>query len=93
MIKTFACKETEDLWLGNEVTHIAPEIQERSLKKLRLLDAAIHLDDLSAIPGNHFEHLHGDRLGQMSIRVNERWRICFTWDHGDVYDVEIVDYH
>jgi len=54
---------------------------------------APHLDDLRVPPGNRLEALKGDRKGQYSIRVNERYRICFTWKEGDVRDVEIVDYH
>ena len=64
-----------------------------ALRKLRMLDAAVGLEDLRVPPGNRLERLHGDRAGQHSIRVNDRWRICFHWRNGDAYDVEIVDYH
>jgi proteic killer suppression protein len=57
------------------------------------LEAATALRDLSALPGNRFEALAGDRKGQYSIRINDQWRICFEWIDGDVYNVEIVDYH
>ena len=57
------------------------------------MNAATSLSDLAAVPGNHFESLIGDRLGQSSIRINDRWRICFEWKDGDAYSVEIVDYH
>lgn len=58
-----------------------------------MLHAAISLDDLAAIPGNRLEKLRGDREGQYSIRVNERWRICFLWQGGDAHQVEVCDYH
>lgn len=64
-----------------------------ALRKLRQLDAAAALADLAVPPGNHLEMLKGDRRGQHSIRINDRWRICFLWRHGDAYDVQIVDYH
>ena len=58
-----------------------------------MLDAAVGLDDLRVPPGNRLERLKGDRGGQHSIRINGQWRICFRWQQGDAYDVEIVDYH
>ena len=58
-----------------------------------MLDAASDLRTLSAIPGNRLERLRGDRKGQYSIRINDKWRVCFTWLAGDAYDVEITDYH
>jgi len=60
---------------------------------LARLHAATDLGDLAAIPGNRLERLKGDRAGQHSIRVNDQWRICFTWREGNAYDVEIADYH
>jgi proteic killer suppression protein len=58
-----------------------------------MLDAAVKLDDLRVPPGNRLGRLHGDRSGQHSIRINDQWRICFRWQRGDAWDVEIVDYH
>jgi toxin HigB-1 len=58
-----------------------------------MLDAATSLDDLRVPPGNRLERLKGERASQYSIRINDQWRICFTWRAGDAYDVEIVDYH
>lgn len=69
------------------------EIQERALRKLRQLDAAVDVDDLRCPPGNHLERLRGNREGQMSIRINQQWRICFAFIKGNAYEVEIVDYH
>jgi toxin HigB-1 len=58
-----------------------------------MLDAAWQLLDLGAVPGNRLEQLHGDRKGRYSIRINDQWRICFVWQRGDAFEVEIVDYH
>ena len=58
-----------------------------------MLDAAALLTDLSIPPGNRLEALRGDREGQHSIRINDQYRICFTWRDGDAYDAEITDYH
>jgi len=68
-------------------------MQRIGLRKLRLLNRAQTVDDLRIPPENRLEALKGDRLGQYSIRINDRWRICFVWELGDVYEVEIVDYH
>ena len=69
------------------------ELQRRAQKKLMLISNSKDLNDLRVPPGNHLEALSGDRAGQHSIRINDQWRICFTWDHGDAYQVEIVDCH
>jgi proteic killer suppression protein len=71
----------------------AGDIEDRALRKMRQLDAAAILEDLRSPPGNRLEVLKGSRLGQMSIRINDQWRICFRWVDHDAWDVEIVDYH
>ena len=71
---------------------MAPDVQRRALIRLDMIDAAESLDDLRVPPGNRLEKLSGDRKGQLSIRINDQWRICFRWVDGDAYDVEIVDY-
>ena len=68
-------------------------IERPARRKLMYLHRARTLQDLRQPPGNQLEALKGDRDGQYSIRVNDQWRICFTWSEGDVHDVEIVDYH
>ncbi len=93
MIVNFSCRETERIWHGRRARRFPADIQERALRKLRLIDAALLLEDLKNPPGNRLEFLKGDRTDQMSIRINQRWRICFRWDNGKVYDVHIVDYH
>ncbi len=62
-------------------------------RKLALLDAATSLDFLRSPPGNRLELLQGNRAGQHSIRINGQWRLCFSWQDGDAFDVAIVDYH
>lgn len=64
-----------------------------ALRKLTLLNGAATLAFLRVPPANRLEKLSGDREGEWSIRINDQWRICFTWQDGDAYDVEIVDYH
>ena len=93
MIKDFRDKDAERLFNREPSRKLPTEIQRTALRKLRMLNRAKTLDELRAPPGNRLEALKGDRHGQYSIRINERWRICFVWDQGDVYEVEIVDYH
>jgi len=93
MIKTFADKEAEKLYQRQRSRSLPLDIQRKARMKLEILDAAEKLDDLKVPPGNHLERLSGNREGQHSIRINQQWRICFQWQNGDCYDVEIVDYH
>ena len=93
MIRSFKCKETERIWQGQSTRRFPVDIQNRALRKLRQLDAAATVEDLRNPPGNRLEILKGDRAGQMSIRINDQWRICFRWSKRDAEDVEIVDYH
>jgi len=93
MIESYSCREAEKIWDGRRAKKFPADIQERALRKLRLIDAALVLDDLKNPPGNRLEALKGDRSGQQSIRINQRWRICFRWESGKALDVHIVDYH
>ncbi len=93
MIRSFADKTTAAIFAGMEVRRLSRDIQQRAAEKLAYLDAAHHIEDLRVPPGNRLEKLSGDRTGQWSIRINSQWRICFAFDGGDAYDVEIVDYH
>lgn len=92
MIKSFSCKETQALFEGRNPRRFRA-IQAVIERKLTQLEAAATLDFLRSPPGNRLEALHGDRKGQWSIRVNDQWRICFKFKNGDVFDVEVVDYH
>ncbi|MGI9169597.1 MAG: type II toxin-antitoxin system RelE/ParE family toxin [Caulobacteraceae bacterium] len=93
MIRTFRDRETERVWRGERSRRLPGAIQDIALRKLRLINAAMLLDDLRVPPGNRFEALAGDRRGQHSIRINQQWRICFRWADGEAEDVEIHDYH
>ncbi len=92
MILGFRCADTEALAGGHRVRRFAG-IERVALRKRRQLQIAARLDDLHVPPGNRLEALSGDRRGWHSIRINDRWRICFRWRQGGAEDVEIVDYH
>ncbi len=93
MIQSFSCIETERLWSGRLSRKLPADIQQRALAKLNMIDAADTLDDLKLPPSNRLHELKDDRAGQHSISINMKWRICFRWNNGNAYDVEIVDYH
>lgn len=92
MIRSFRCADTEALAAGRSVRRFAG-IESVARRKLRQLEVAGRLADLRVPPGNRLEALKGDRLGQHSIRVNDRFRVCFRWTVAGAEDVEIVDYH
>lgn len=92
MIRSFRCKHTESLFRDQLVRRFKA-IERQARRKLEILNAAASLEDLQMIPGNRLDALRGDREGQHSIRINDRWRLCFQWREGDSYGVEIVDYH
>ena len=92
MIKSFRGKKTEALYNGGRVKDFQA-ITPQAERRLQILDNATSLQDLRNLPSNRFEALRGDRVGQYSIRINDQWRICFDWEDGDAYNVEIVDYH
>jgi toxin HigB-1 len=91
MVRSFRCGETKAIHDGFGSRKFRG-IEEQARKRLRWLDAATSLADLGAIRGNQLEALKGDRYGQHSVRINDRWRVCFSWHEGNAYDVEIVDY-
>jgi len=93
MIKSFADKETQSIWEGRRSRKLPPDIQQRALQRLAMLDAAIDIEDLRMPPSNRLHALDRDRAGQHSISINDQWRICFVWRDGGADDVEIVDYH
>jgi proteic killer suppression protein len=92
VIKSFRCDETERLF-RRQPSRKFRAIERPALRKLDMLDAANELRILGVLPGNRLERLRGDREGQYSIRINDQWRIRFTWRGGDAYHVEITDYH
>ena len=93
MIESFASDETQKIFLGQISRKFPKDIQRTARRKLIYLDDAEDLQDLLAPPGNRLEKLKGDRTGQHSIRINDQWRICFTWSDNKAKNVEIVDYH
>jgi toxin HigB-1 len=93
MIANFRDKETETLWQSGRSRRFPVDLQLRAFKKLAILNAAVTLDNLKVPPGNQLEALRGTRTGQYSIRINDQYRMCFTWRDGNAFEVEIVDYH
>ncbi len=91
MIRSFANRDTRQLFEGNPVSKFQ-SVERSAFKKLRALHAATSLSDLK-LPSLHLEKLAGDRKGQHSVRINDRYRICFEWRGDGAYEVEIVDYH
>jgi proteic killer suppression protein len=92
MIRSFGDRATQRLWIGAFVKRFGG-IEKQALRKLDMLHIARNLNDLLAPPANRLEALAGDRRGQHSIRINDQWRICFTWTEEGPANVEIVDYH
>lgn len=92
MILSFKCKYTEKLH-KREVVKQFFSISDQARKKLYMLNTTVCLEDLTVPPSNRLELLKGDRKHQHSIRINNQWRVCFTWRDGNAYDVEIIDYH
>ena len=92
MIRTFRCQDTQELFDDVDVPRFRA-FERVARRKLMYLHRARTLRDLRVPPGNRLEALKGDRKGQHGIRINDQWRICFSWRDGDAFDVEIVDYH
>jgi toxin HigB-1 len=92
MIQTFRCKDTQALYEGGTPKRFRA-IADVAIRRLTALDAAVEIRDLKSPPGNRLESLSGDRRGQLSIRINGQWRVCFKWTTKGPVDVEIIDYH
>ena len=93
MIAGFRDADTEKLWTSGRCRRLPAKLDRQALKKLYILNAALALENLNVPPGNRLEKLRGDREGLHSIRINDQFRICFSWRDGNAHDVEIVDYH
>ncbi|MCL2444219.1 MAG: type II toxin-antitoxin system RelE/ParE family toxin [Treponema sp.] len=93
MIQSFKCKETAKLFDAGYSRKFPNSILKSAIIRLVMLNRSGKLDDLKIPPSNHLEKLSGDREGQYSIRINNKYRVCFKWEVNNAYDVEIVDYH
>lgn len=93
MIKTFADKETQLVYVKGKSKTIPPDLIRRAVRRLEYINLASNINDLRVPPSNRLHSLKGNRKGQYSISINEQWRICFRFADGDAFDVEIVDYH
>ena len=93
MIRSFKDSEAEKIFALQRSRKLPSNIQQVALRKLRMLNNARILQDLRNPPANRLEKLSGDRFGQYSIRINDKWRICFEWQDNDIHQVEITDYH
>lgn len=93
VIRSFRDKGTGRLWRERRTRSLPADAAQRTYDKLVQLDIAEALDDLRTPPGNRLEKLSGDRAGQHSIRINRQYRVCFVWEDGDAYEVEVADYH
>jgi proteic killer suppression protein len=93
VIRSFASAETERFFTTGKSRRLPPEIRTRAAMRLTQLDAATTVNDLRLPPSNRLEALKHDRKGQWSIRINDQWRVCFRFERGDAFEVEITDYH
>ena len=93
MIQSFKQPWLEEFWHNGQHKRIPQDLAKRTLRKLDLLNAVKEIKDLKSPPSNHLHQLHGDREGQWAISVNGPWHLCFGFDNGDVYDVELIQYH
>jgi proteic killer suppression protein len=92
VIRSFRDKDTEAIWQRRYVKKLSPELSRLTYNKLVLINAAESINDLRVPPGNRLEKRSGNRVGQYSIRVNDQWRICFTWSAGGAANVQFVDH-
>jgi proteic killer suppression protein len=93
VIKSFADRQTEELFRTGAARRVPADIARRALRKLESVHVATQVGDLRVPPGNRLHALKGDRAGQHAIAVNDQWRICFRFESGHAYDVEFCDYH
>ena len=93
MIKSFSNKYIEQLFKRQRVSKLPSNILKVAYRKLLIIDAADRIEDLRVPPGNRLEKLSGDLSGKYSIRINNQWRIIFSWKENNAFEVEIIDYH
>jgi len=93
VIKNFKDNETQKIYQRQRSRKLPSDIQQVALRKLRMINNSVTINDLRVPPANRLEKLSGNRAGQWSIRINDQWRVCFRWEGSDALDVEITDYH
>ena len=93
MIQSFKCKETARVFQTGFSRKFPADILKSAIIRLAMINRSGKLNDLRIPPSNHLEKLSGDRKGSYSIKINDKYRVCFKWRINDAYDVEIVDYH
>ena len=93
MIRSFRETEAAKIYARQRSKKLPTDIQQVALRKMRMLNNALNINDLRVPPANRLEKLSGNRAGQYSMRINDQWRLCFEWRDGDAYEVEITDYH
>jgi len=93
VIKNFKDDETQKIYQRQRSRKLPADIQQVALRKLRMINNSVTINDLRVPPANRLEKLSGNRAGQWSIRINDQWRVCFRWEGSDALDVEITDYH
>lgn len=93
MIVNFKQSWLEDFWNSGSQKRVPPKLQKRLIRKLDMLNCATELCDLKSPPSNHLHQLHGDREGQWAVSVSGPWRLCFVFKDGDIYNLELVQYH
>lgn len=93
MIVSFKDTETQKVFKGKRSKQLPPSILRTAMRKLWMVDAAVHISDLRVPPGNRLEKLRGNYSAYHSIRINDQWRVCFQWKEGNAHNVFIIDYH
>ena len=93
MIKTFADKETHQVFVKGKSKRLPPDLIRRAIRRLEYIHFAVVLNDPRVIPSNRLHALKSTREGQYLISINDQWRICFRFIDGDAFEVEITDYH
>ena len=93
MIQSWKSPEAREVFEGRAPRGFPADLVRATRRRLGYLHAALRLEDLKAPPGNRLHPLTGDRLGQHSISVNDKFRICFVWTPEGPAEVEFVDYH
>ena len=93
MIKSFKQSWLEEFFNKGKNKKVPTQLNARLVRKLDMMNAAKDITDLTSPPSNHLHQLHGDRKGQWAISVNDPWRLCFRFEDGDIFDIELVQYH